>query len=393
MIYLDHASTTAVHPVVRNAMAPCLSSNYGNPSSLHEAGIRAATLLGEARDSIAKCLGASDSEIIFTSGGSESNNLAFRIAAGEPEPHSNRQYNMRRPIRQHIITSAFEHPSVLRTAEMYERAGFEVTRLPVSSEGLISPEMLKRAIRPDTIFISVMMANNEIGTIQPIRQLAKIAHNAGILFHTDAVQAFGAIPINIKEINADMLSASGHKIYGPKGIGFLYVSSSVHVTPLIYGGGQEQGRRAGTENMPGIAGIAAAASLADMEYPRRHRHITMLRDRLAEGLQNAIPDLRINGTMQNRLPANLNICIPNINGSTLLGLLDSDGICASSGSACSASETSPSHVLTAIGLSPEECYSSVRLTLGIENTPAQIDYTIRCIAKHVHDLRSEHGED
>ena len=349
-IYLDNAATTQTYPEVLDAMLPFFTEHYGNPSSIYSFAGEAGKAVDEARRTIASAIGADASEIYFTGGGSESDNWALKATA---EAYASKG--------KHIITSKIEHHAILHTCEWLAKYGIEVTYLDVDENGLVSPEALKAAIRPDTILVSIMTANNEIGTIEPIAELGRIAHEAGALFHTDAVQAFGHIPINVDEMNIDMLSASGHKFNGPKGIGFMYIRKGVKIRSFIHGGSQERSRRAGTHNVPGIVGMAKAASLAVEQMNERMAYETKLRDHLIERVLNEIPYVRLNGHRTNRLPNNANFCFRFIEGESMLILLDQNGICGSSGSACTSGSLDPSHVLLAIGLPHEIAHGSLRL--------------------------------
>ncbi len=376
IVYADNAATTNVSPAVLEEMLPCLTRSYGNPSSLYSLGREASELLSDARTRIADLLGARPTEIFFTSCGSESDNWAIKGAA---------RANAARG--KHIITTAYEHHAVLHSMESLKREGFDVTYLKVDSEGMIRPEELEAAIRPDTILVAMMYANNEIGTILPIREMAAVAHaHKGVLFFTDAVQAVGNIPVNVKDLGVDMLALSGHKIHAPKGIGVLYVKTGTRIVNLIDGGGQERGRRGGTENLPYIRGLAKALEIAVEQLPDMER-VARLRDRLAEGI-SGIPHSRINGTMEHRLPGNLNVSFEFIEGESLTLLLDMEGICASTGSACSTASLEPSHVLLAIGLPHEKAHGSLRLTLSHENTEEDVDYILEKLPPIVERLRA-----
>ncbi len=380
MIYMDHSATTPVRKEVLEAMLPYFTEEYGNAGTIYRPGNKAKTAIRNARDRIAGVMGAKPEEIFFTSGGTESDNWAL---TGVAESYASKG--------NHIITTAIEHPAVLQTCRYLESRGFRVTYLSVSKDGLLPPEAVEEAICPETILISVMTANNEIGTLQPIAEIGKIAKAHGILFHTDAVQAYGQIPLDLEELGVDLLSASGHKIFGPKGIGFLYVRSGVKLGSFLHGGSQERGRRAGTENVPGIVGLGKAAELAASEMEERCRKVTELRDTLLRGLKDRIPDLLVNGSMDHRLPGNLNVSFPGVEGETLLICLDQRGICAASGSACSTGSLEPSHVLTAIGREAMEAKGSLRLTLSYQNTPEEVEEVTESLATIVADLRSSSG--
>ena len=375
-IYLDHAATTAVSPEVLEAMMPCLTESYGNASGVYATGREAHRILDLARKQAAEAIGAAPQEIYFTSGGSESDSWALIGTAMANREKGN-----------HIITSAIEHHAILRTCEWLEKQGFTITRLPTDNYGRIQPEDLERAIRPETILISIMAANNEIGTIQPAAAFGKIAREHGIPFHTDAVQAMGAIPVDVNEWQADLLSLSAHKFHGPKGTGLLYIRKGTRIDPLIHGGAQERGLRAGTENMAGIAGMGKAMEIAAAGIPERTVRVSALRERLKAGLEAAIPGIRINGHVTERLAGNLHVTIPGADGEAMLLRLDLAGIAASSGSACTSGSTEPSHVLEAIGKTDEEIKSSLRMTIGEENTEAEIDETIQTLAEIAADLR------
>ena len=376
-IYLDHAATTAISPEVLEAMMPCLTESYGNASGVYATGREAHRILDRARKQAAEAIGVTAPEICFTSGGSESDSWALIGIAAANRGKGN-----------HIITSAIEHHAILRTCEWLEKQGFEVTRLPADEEGRIRPADLEQAIRPGTILISIMAANNEIGTIQQTAEFGKIAREHGIPFHTDAVQAMGAMPVDVNAWQADLLSLSAHKFHGPKGTGLLYIRKGTRIDPLIHGGAQERGLRAGTENVAGIAGMGKAMEIAAAGIPERAARETVLRERLTAGLQAAVSGIRINGHPTDRLAGNLHVTIPGVDGEAMLLRLDLAGIAASSGSACTSGSTEPSHVLEAIGRTDEEIKSSLRLTIGEENTEAEIDETIRKITEIAADLRS-----
>lgn len=376
-IYLDNAATTAVAPEVLEAMLPYFTEVYGNPSSIHATGRTAHKAVDQARRQVAAAIGAQPQEIYFTAGGSESDNWAIKGTALAQQRKGN-----------HIITSAIEHHAVLHTCAWLEKHGFEVTYLPVDEFGRVNPEDVEKAITDKTILISIMTANNEIGTIQPIREIGAIARAHKILFHTDAVQAVGAIPVNVDEMNVDMLSMSGHKFHGPKGIGALYIRKGVRIDTLIHGGAQERGLRAGTENLPGIVGIGRAIELATANLDENARRITALRDRLIDGILERIPDVRVNGHRTQRLPNNCNVSIRYIEGEAMLLRLDLAGIAASSGSACTSGSLDPSHVLLAIGLPHEIAHGSLRLTLGADTTEKDIDAVLDTLPGIVSDLRA-----
>ena len=376
-IYLDNAATTAVAPEVLEAMKPYFCEEYGNPSSAYEFSGKIAAKVEEARKIIAESIGAKSKEIFFTSGGSESDNWAIKGVADALKEKGN-----------HIITTKIEHHAVLSTCEFLEKHGYEVTYLDVDDKGLVDPKDLEAAIRAETILVSIMFANNEIGTIEPIAELGRIAHEHGVYFHTDSVQAFAHVPINVDEMNIDILSASAHKIRGPKGIGFLYIRNGIKISNLIHGGGQERGRRAGTTNTAGIIGFAKAVELANAHMEENIKYETALRDRLIEKVLEEIPFTRVNGDRINRLSNNANFCFRFIEGESLLIMLDQKGICCSSGSACTSGSLDPSHVLLAIGLPNEIAHGSLRLTLSAETTEKDIDYTIESLKAIVERLRS-----
>lgn len=378
LIYLDNAATTKVYPEVFEAMKPYFLEDYGNPSSVYGFASRSKKAMEDARSLIADFLGADNAnEIYFTGGGSESDNWALKATVEAYKKKGN-----------HIITSKIEHHAILHTCEYLEKQGYEVTYVDVDEDGVIKLDELKKAIRPTTVLISVMFANNEIGTIQPIKEIGEIAKENGILFHTDAVQAYGHVPIDVNEMNIDMLSASGHKINGPKGIGFLYLRNSAKLGAFIHGGAQERSRRAGTQNVPGIVGFAKATELAKATMEKRAAYETELRDRLIAGILSKVPYARLNGHKTNRLPNNVNISFEFIEGESMLILLDQQGVCASSGSACTSGSLDPSHVLLAIGLPHEKAHGSLRLTLSEETTKEDVDFVIDQVVKIVDRLRS-----
>ena len=376
-IYLDNAATTRVSDAALNAMLPYLRQQYGNPSSLYAFGQEAKEALERARETVAGVLNCEPREIIFTSGGSEADNQAIRSAAAIGA----------RAGKRHIISTAFEHHAVLHTLSKLEKEGFEVTLLDVHSDGLVRVEELAAAIRPDTCLVTVMYANNEIGTIQPIAEIGRVCRERGVLFHTDAVQAAGHLPIDVRAQNIDLLSLSAHKFHGPKGVGALYARRGIALTNLIEGGAQERGRRAGTENTAGIAGMAAALDEAARNMERDSAKMTALRDRLIAGLSR-IPHSALNGDAERRLPGNVSFCFEGIEGESLLLLLDDKGVCASSGSACTSGSLDPSHVLLAIGRPHEVAHGSLRLTLSGETSEEDIDYTIKAVTEVVAYLRS-----
>lgn len=377
IIYLDNAATTQVDPKVLEAMLPFFTEYYGNPSAVYSFAETAKKAVEDAREKLAELIHAKKDEIYFTGGGSESDNWALKATA---EAYGNKG--------KHIITSKIEHHAILHTCEWLEKHGFEVTYLDVDEKGLISPEELEKAIRPDTILISIMAANNEIGTIEPLAEIGEIAHKHGILFHTDAVQAFGHIPLDVDAMHIDMLSASGHKINGPKGISLLYIRKGVKIRSFIHGGAQERQRRAGTHNVPGIVGFGKAAELALANMDERIKYETELRDYLIKRVSSEIPYTKVNGDLEKRLPNNANFCFRFIEGESMLILLDQNGICGSSGSACTSGSLDPSHVLLAIGLPHEIAHGSLRLSLSEKTTREDIDFTIDELKKIIERLRN-----
>ena len=377
MVYADNAATTKMSRTAIDAMLPYMETHYGNPSSLYRLGQEAAEALQSARETVAACLGCTPREITFTSGGSEADNQALISAARIGE----------RKGKKHIISTAFEHHAVLHSLKRLEKQGFEVTLLPVGPTGTVTAQQVKEAIRPDTCLVTVMYANNEIGSILPIEEIGAVCREAGVLFHTDAVQATGHLPIDVKAQHIDMLSLSGHKFHGPKGVGALYVRQGVPITSLIEGGAQERGKRAGTENVPGIAAMAAALEDACAHMEENRAKVTALRDKLIAGLSQ-IPHSALNGDPVNRLPGNVNFCFEGIEGESLLLLLDDAGICASSGSACTSGSLDPSHVLLAIGRPHEVAHGSLRLSLCEENTEQEVDVMLREIPQVIDYLRN-----
>lgn len=376
-IYMDNAATTAVSPEVLQAMLPYFTDIYGNPSSIHSTGRDARRAVDAARKQVAAAIGAQPTEIYFTAGGSESDNWAIKGTAFAKRAKGN-----------HIITSQIEHHAVLHTCAWLEKQGFEVTYLPVDEFGRVRVEDVEKAITDKTILISIMAANNEIGTLQPITEIGKLAKSRGILFHTDAVQAMGAIPIDVNAMNIDMLSMSGHKFHGPKGIGVLYVRKGVHPDIFMHGGAQERGQRAGTENLAGIVGIGKAIELATQNLEANAARMSRLRDKLIDGILAGIPDVRLNGHRTERLPNNVNVSIRYIEGEAMLLRLDLAGIAGSSGSACTSGSLDPSHVLLAIGLPHEIAHGSLRLSLGTDTTEEQVDEVLRVLPGIVKDLRA-----
>ena len=376
MIYADNAATTKLSKTALEAMLPYLTEHYGNPSSLHSIGQDAAEALQKARETVAECLGCQPREVYFTSGGSEADNQAIISAAAIGE----------RKGKKHIISTAFEHHAVLHTLKKLEKRGFEIELLPVGELGNITAQQVADAIRPDTCLVTTMFANNEIGSILPIKEIGAVCRERGVLFHTDAVQAVGHVPVNVREQNIDMLSLSAHKLHGPKGIGVLYAKGGIPLTNIIEGGAQERGKRAGTENIPAIVGMAAALKAAVDHLPENAEKMTALRDKLIDGLSK-IPHSALNGDPKNRLPGNVNFCFEGIEGESLLLLLDAKGICASSGSACTSGSLDPSHVLLAIGRPHEVAHGSLRLSLCEENTEEEIDQILAAVPEIVEYLR------
>lgn len=375
-IYADNAATTKVSPKVIEAMLPYFDKVYGNPSSLHTRGQEAAEALSEARERIARLIGAEGREIYFTSGGSEADNQAIMSAARAGAKKD----------KKHVVSTKFEHHAVLHTLKRLEREGFEVTLIDVNEDGLVKVEDVEKAIREDTCLVTVMFANNEIGTIQPIAEIGALCHEKGVLFHTDAVQAAGHLDLDVKALNVDMLSASAHKFHGPKGVGFLYCKRGVVLKPLIEGGAQERGKRAGTENIPSIMGMATALEEATGKIKENAEKLIPLRDKLITELEK-IPHSKINGDKKKRLPGNVNICFEGIEGESLLLLLDAKGIEASSGSACTSGSLDPSHVLLSIGLPHDVAHGSLRITISEETTEEEVDYIIKSVGEVVNYLR------
>ena len=377
MIYADNAATTKMSEAAVHTMISVINENYGNPSSLYSIGQQAKETLEEARKTVAEAIGAEPREILFTSGGSEADNQAIRSMAEEGKKKG----------KAHIISSAFEHHAVLHTLEKLKKEGFEITLLDVHGDGIVRPEELEQAIREDTCLVTIMYANNEIGTIQPIREIGAVCRKHGVPFHTDAVQAVGHIPVDVNEDSIDLLSASAHKFHGPKGVGFLYARKGIRLTNLIEGGAQERGKRAGTENVPGIAAMATALKEAVANMDRNAARLTANRDRLIDGLAK-IPHSALNGDAKRRLPGNVNFCFEGIEGESLLLLLDDKGIEASSGSACTSGSLDPSHVLLAIGRVHDVAHGSLRLSIGEDLSGEDADYIIRSVSEVVEYLRS-----
>ena len=374
-IYMDHAATTPMAPEVIEAMNAAFVEIFGNASSLHQPGLEARAALEEARERVAGLIGADAAEVYFTSGGTESDNLAIRGAA-----------LANRARGRHIITTSIEHPAILEPCRKLEEEGFEVTYLPVTREGLVEIEALESAIRADTVLISIMHANNEIGTIQPIAEAGEIARDREIVFHTDAVQTVGKIPTKVDDLGVDLLSISSHKLHGPKGVGALYIRKGTPIEPIVFGGGHERGMRSGTENVPGIVGLATAADLAGENLEEDMIRMSGMRDRLADYVLARVEDTWVNGSRTKRLPHNLNLGFSFIEGEALLLRLDAEGIAVSTGSACSSKKTVASHVLTAIGLRPEEAHGSLRITLGRENTDQEVDFVAETIVSVAESL-------
>lgn len=381
VIYLDHAATTPVHPLVLQSMLPYYEEKYGNPSGIYQLSQDARKAVEDVRKDIAVTLQCKAEEVYFTSGGTEADNWALQSAV-----------QSRREKGNHIITTQIEHHAILNTCKKLEKEGCEVTYLGVDELGRISLTELERAIRPDTILVSIMFANNEVGTIQPIQKIGEITRRHHILFHTDAVQAYGHLPISVNRLGIDLLSASGHKCNGPKGVGFLYMREGLKLPPLIYGGQQEKGKRAGTENVAGIVGLGTAAKLAHQNIMEREEQISSLRNYLIRRLLNEIPFSRLNGSWRWRLAGNCNISFQFIEGASLLVLLDTDHICASAGSACSSGSSEPSHVLKAMGLPDSIAHGTLRLTLGYQNTMEEMDFVVNSIKKNVEKLREHSPE-
>lgn len=376
-IYLDHNATTPVHPEVADEVCRCLRDEFGNAGTLYSYGREAKKLVDDAREMIASVIGAKREEILFTSGGTESDNMALRgVAYG----------NAGRG--KHVITSSIEHHAVLESCRALEKEGFEVSYIPVDEHGVVRMEELERTVRPDTVLISIMHANNETGTIQPIAEIGKLAREKKVIFHTDTVQTFGKIGIDVEEMKIDLLSVSAHKLHGPKGIGVLYIRKGVKIRPLIYGGHQERKLRAGTHNVPGIVGLGKAAELSMRDMEAQEKKMLQLRDRLWEGIKASIPYIRLNGHPANRLSNTLNVSFEFVEGESLILGLDDQGICVASGSACTSDSLEPSHVLMAMGLSPEVAHSSLRFSLGRANTEDEIDTVIQALPKVVERMRS-----
>ena len=376
-IYLDHAATTPTRPEVVKAMLPFFADAFGNPSSIHSYGQEAKGAVEEARTKVAELIGARSEEIIFTSGGTESDNYALKGVAFANEYKGN-----------HIITTSIEHYAVLEVCKFLGRRGFRITYLPVDKYGLVDPDDVRKVITDKTILISAMHASNEVGTIEPISEMGKIAKEAGVYFHTDAVQTVGHIPVNVDKLKVDLLSISAHKLYGPKGVGALYVRKGTKLVPLMHGGEHEKRRRAGTENVPGIVGLGKATELAGQEIGKEVERLAYLRDKLIKGLGDKIDHIRLNGHPTKRLPNNVNVSVDFVEGESMLLNLDLEGICASTGSACSSASLEPSHVLLALGLSPEQAHGSLRFSLGRENTKADVERVLEVLPGIVAKLRA-----
>jgi cysteine desulfurase len=375
-IYLDHASTTPTDPEVVEVMLPWFSEEFGNPSTVYSLGLTAASAVQEARESIAGIIGAQADEIYFTSGGTESDNWAIMGAADAQQKKG-----------RHLVTSTIEHHAILETMEYLEKRGAAVTRVPVDSGGLVDPEAVRKAIRPDTVLVSIMHGNNEVGTVEPISEIGKIAREAGVLFHSDVVQTAGKMPLDVNGLGVDMLSMSAHKFYGPKGVGLMYMRKRARITPLFHGGAQERGRRAGTLNVPGIVGMAKALELCRDRMADDAAREAELRDRLWAGLSGNIEAIYINGDMEHRLPNNLNVRLDGIEGESMILMLDMEGICVSSGSACTTGSLEPSHVLLGLGIPQELAHGSLRVTLGRSTTTEHIDHFINVFPPIVARLR------
>ncbi len=376
-VYMDHSATTPVDPEVFSEMIPYYQGRYGNPSSVYSLAQISRRALEQARKQVAGLINASPAEIIFTSGGTEADNQALIT-----------YMQVNRSRGKHLITSSLEHHAILHTCDYLKKQGFEVTVLPVDHYGLVDPGVLEKAMRPDTILVSIMHANNEVGTIQPIKTLAEVAHRGGAVFHTDAVQSVGKIPVDVMDMGIDLLSGSSHKFYGPKGVGFLFVKKGIRISNLLHGGGQERKLRAGTENVPGIAGLGKAAELARIHMEERAEKLNRLRERLIEGILNAIPNSRLTGDPHNRIPGHTSFCFEQVEGESMLLMLDGAGIAASSGSACTSGSLDPSHVLLALGLPHELAHGSLRLTMGKDNTDEDVDYVLETLTPIIANLRS-----
>lgn len=376
-IYLDYAATTPTHPEVVKAMLPYFTEVFGNPSGIYSYGQEAKGAIEEARVKVANLIGAQGEEIVFTSGGTEADNFALKAIAYANEPKGN-----------HIISTSIEHHAVIESCKFLERRGFSITYLPVDGYGLVDPDDVRRAITGKTILISVMYANNEIGTIEPITEIGQIAKEAGVYFHTDAVQVVGHIPVDVNKLGVDLLAMSAHKFYGPKGVGALYIRKGTKLLSFMHGGGQERRRRAGTENIPGIVGLGKAVELARQEMTEEAERLTNLRDKLSKGIMERIDHIRLNGHPQKRLPNNVNVSIDFVEGESMCLNLDLEGICVSTGSACSSATLEPSHVLLALGLSPEQAHGSLRLTLGRWTTEDEVEQVLEVLPPVIAKLRA-----
>lgn len=375
-VYMDHSATTPVDPDVVKEMIPFCQEEYGNPSSVYSLGQKARRAVEKARGQVAGLINASSQEVIFTSGGTEADNQALITYMEANRKQGN-----------HIITSAIEHHAILHTCEYLEKQGYEITILPVNNYGLIEPDVLEKAMKPNTTLVSIMHANNEVGTIQPIKELAAIAHRGGAAFHTDAVQSLGKIPVDVKDMGIDLLSGSSHKFYGPKGVGFLFVKKGIKISSLLHGGGQERRLRAGTENVPGIVGLGKAAELAGSFMQERAEKLNRLGNRLIEGIIKTIPNARLTGHPHNRIPGSVSFCFEFVEGESILLMLDGKGIMASSGSACTSGSLDPSHVLLAMGVPHEVAHGSLRLTMGKDNTDEDVDYVLEVLPPIITKLR------
>ena len=375
-VYLDHNATTPVHPEVLEAMLPYFKDKFGNPSSIHGFGREVKVALEESREKVAKLINAGPSEIYFTSGGTESDNLAVKGTA-----FANRKKG------KHIITSEIEHHAILESCKSLEKEGFEVTYLPVDGQGLIDPDDLGKAMRKDTILVSLMYANNEVGIIEPLEELSKITKENGVYFHTDAVQAMGKVPVDVQKLNVDMLSVSGHKIYGPKGVGAIYIRKGTRITSLSHGGSHERSRRAGTENVPGIVGLAKAVEIAYRDMEEQSKHLKKMSEAFYKKLTQAIPDVFLNGDLEKRIPNTLNLSFKAVEGESIILSLDLKGVAVSTGSACASGSLEPSHVLSAMGISPELAQSAIRFSFGRENTTDDVEYVVEILPEIVSRLR------
>ncbi|MCE5346896.1 MAG: cysteine desulfurase NifS [Bacteroidales bacterium] len=375
-VYMDHSATTPVDPEVFNEMIPFYMDQFGNASSVYSLGQNARRAVEKAREQVAELINASPKEIVFTSGGTEADNLALITYMQVNHSRGN-----------HLITSSIEHHAILHTCEYLEKQGFEITILPVNNYGLVELNDLEKAMKPNTTLVSIMHANNEVGTIQPIKELADIAHQGGAAFHTDAVQSLGKIPVDVKDMGIDMLSGSSHKLYGPKGVGFLFVKKGIRISNFLHGGGQERKLRAGTENVPGIVGLGKAAELAGIHMPERAEKLKRLGNRLIEGIIKTIPNSRLTGHPQNRIPGSVSFCFEFVEGESILLMLDGLGIMASSGSACTSGSLDPSHVLLALGIPYEIAHGSLRLTMGKDNTDEDVDYVLEVLPSIIVNLR------